>query len=326
MRGRGTNPAIFDLIFPGPTKKILLRGVAVVSLASITLINSRAWSLPAQIILDFLYLGPVTLAAMNSLMEGLVTAMAAGCLRLFVNPLIFSTSGTKDYVNFIVVTSFYLLDPVIVEFLRRLIWQRQQLQHHLYITTTALLEALQLRDRYTGQHSRQVAGYARRIAAGLGLSLNYQDSLYLAGLLHDVGKIGIDDGCLNKPGRLTAEEWQTIRRHPRLSYRIIKEVTSQEEIIARAVLYHHERFDGRGYPEGLRGKAIPLEARILSVADCFDAMTTDRVYRPALSVDEAIRELKRCAGSQFDPRVVEVFCRLLTEREGIPEANEATGE
>ncbi|MDN5327314.1 MAG: hypothetical protein PWP41_2010, partial [Moorella sp. (in: firmicutes)] len=107
---------------------------------------------------------------------------------------------------------------VIVEFLRRLAWQRQRLQYHLYITTTALLEALQLRDRYTGQHSRQVAEYARRIAAGLGLSRNYQDSLYLAGLLHNVEKIGIDDGCLNKPGRLTAEEWQTIRRHPRLSY------------------------------------------------------------------------------------------------------------
>ena len=99
-----------------------------------------------------------------------------------------------------VITSFYLLDPVIVEFLGRLVWQRQQLQHHLYITTTALLEALQLRDRYTGQHSRRVAEYARRIAAGLGLSLNYQDTLYLAGLPHDVGKVGIkvrrlEDGC-----------------------------------------------------------------------------------------------------------------------------------
>lgn len=98
--------------------------------------------LPAQIMLDFLYLVPVTVTAMNSLMEGLVTAWAAGCLRFLINPLIFSTPGAKDYVNLMVITSFFLLDPVIVEFLGRLVWQRQQLQHHLYITTTALLEAL----------------------------------------------------------------------------------------------------------------------------------------------------------------------------------------
>ncbi|MGI9861257.1 HD-GYP domain-containing protein [Moorella naiadis] len=299
------------LVLPNPTVRIFLRGTAFLLLMVVTMLNYHVRNLPAQIIIDFLYLIPITVAAMNSFIDGLVTALAAGYLRLFINPVTFSFLKATDYVDLIIVLGFYLLDPVLVELLRRLARQRRQLGQNLYITTAALLEALHLRDQYTGRHSRQVAGYARRLAAALDLPRDYQESLYLAGLLHDIGKIGINDACLNKPGRLTPEEWQAIRRHPQLSYNIVKKVDKIEEGIARAVLYHHERYDGRGYPQGLKGEAIPLEARILSVADCYDAMTTNRVYRPALTPVEAVRELKRCAGSQFDPQIVDVFCRIL---------------
>lgn len=200
---------------------------------------------------------------------------------------------------------------IIIELLRRRAKQEQRLKQSLYITATALLEALQLRDHYTGQHSRRVAEYARRIAAHLNLPTHFQESIYLAGLLHDIGKIGIDDVCLNKPGPLTPEEWQNIRRHPGLGYKIIKKVAGRNKTIARAVLYHHERYDGYGYPDGLKGKDIPLEARILCVADCFDAMTTERPYQPARATSDAVQELKRCAGSQFDPEIVDVFCQIL---------------
>ncbi|APC09386.1 HD-GYP domain-containing protein [Neomoorella thermoacetica] len=303
--------AINRLNLATPVVKTLFRWAAVLSLAIITILNHYARGLPFHFLLDFLYLVPVTVAALNSLLEGLAVALVAGSLRMLTNPLVFSTIKPSDYVDFLVVTGFYLVDPVTIELLRRLAWQRQQLQRNLQLTTAALLEALQMRDQYTGWHSRQVAIYARRIAASLGLSPYHQECLYLAGLLHDIGKIGVDDACLNKPGMLTPEEWQNIRRHPGLGYKIIRKVTSREEVIARAVLYHHERYDGRGYPRGLKGTSIPLEARILSVADCFDAMTTDRVYRPALSPAEAVKELMRCAGSQFDPGIVEVFYRIL---------------
>lgn len=304
--------AINRLNLATPAVKTRFRWAAVLSLAAITILHHYARDLPFHFLLDFLYLVPVTAAALNSLGEGLAVALVAGGLRMLTNfhSLVFSTIEASNYIDFVVVTGFYLLDPVTIELMKRLAWQRQQLQRNLQLTTAALLEALQMRDQYTGWHSRQVAIYARRIAAGLGLSPYHQECLYLAGLLHDIGKIGVDDACLNKPGRLTPEEWQTVRRHPGLGYKIIRKV-SREKVIARAVLYHHERYDGRGYPRGLKGASIPLEARILSVADCFDAMTTDRVYRPALLPAEAIKELMRCAGSQFDPGIVEVFCRIL---------------
>ncbi|PRR69665.1 HD-GYP domain-containing protein [Neomoorella humiferrea] len=305
--------AINNLIFTSPAAKMLLRSAAVLSLLAVTMLNNHARSLSYQIVLDFLYLGPVTVAAWNSLLEGLTFALIAVCLRMITNPLAFSAMRASDYIDFLVVMVFYLIVPVTIELLRRLARQRQQLRRNLQLTTEALLEALQLRDQYTGRHSRQVARYARWIAASLGLSPHFQEYLYLAGLLHDIGKIGVDDACLNKPGALTPEEWQAIRRHPVLGYRIIKKVTGNQQIIARAVLYHHERYDGRGYPRGLKGTAIPLEARILSVADCFDAMTTDRVYRQAMAPYEAVEELRRCAGSQFDPEIVDVFCRILAE-------------
>jgi len=141
-----------------------------------------------------------------------------------------------------------------------------------------------------------------------------QKIIYLAGLVHDIGKIGISSACLLKQGPLTADEWEEIKRHPRLSYEILSAIPGMKEI-ALIALCHHERYDGGGYPEGLSGEAIPLGARMIAVADSFDAMTSDRVYRPKMSCREAESELRRCAGTQFDPQVVKTFCSLMMNKE-----------
>jgi HD-GYP domain-containing protein (c-di-GMP phosphodiesterase class II) len=147
---------------------------------------------------------------------------------------------------------------------------------------------------------------------GFGLSAPDLSELELFAALHDIGKIGIVDQILNKPGKLTDEEWAQMKRHSEIGYHI---ALSSPELtpIAEYILSHHERFDGSGYPQGISGQEIPFAARILAVADAYDAMTQDRVYRKALGKEEAIRELSSNRGTQFDPDVVDVFLRLLTE-------------
>ncbi|MFA6692517.1 MAG: HD domain-containing phosphohydrolase, partial [Acholeplasmataceae bacterium] len=131
-------------------------------------------------------------------------------------------------------------------------------------------------------------------------------------VLHDIGKIAIDDQILNKPGKLNNEEWENIKRHPEIGYRILS--SSPEYIqIAEDILYHHERYDGKGYPRGLKGEEIPIRARIITIADSFDAMISDRPYRKALSKQEALNEIKKCAGTQFDPKIAELFIELFQE-------------
>lgn len=179
------------------------------------------------------------------------------------------------------------------------------------VATVGLAHALDLRDAYTADHSDTVAAYAAAMASELGLSRSHVERVRLAGLLHDVGKIGIPDAVLLKPGALTDDEWAQMRRHPELGAQMLDSTTLRD--VRRWVLAHHERPDGRGYPEGLRGSDIPLEARILSVADAFEAMTSDRVYRAAMPVEDAVAELHRCAGTQFDPDVVAALVRTLPD-------------
>ncbi|NPV52662.1 MAG: HD-GYP domain-containing protein [Firmicutes bacterium] len=171
------------------------------------------------------------------------------------------------------------------------------------------------RDTHTTRHSQNVARYSKAIAREMKLPLDDQKAVHLAGLLHDVGKIGISRSCLSKAGRLTSEELKEIRRHPILSFELIAEIPGFHDI-AMIVLYHHERIDGQGYPRGIKGEEIPLGSRILCVADSFDAMISERVYREAMPISQAMSELERCAGTQFDPEVVRAFCSYL-KREGI---------
>ena len=166
------------------------------------------------------------------------------------------------------------------------------------------------RDRYTGEHSEQVASYACALGAELGLSCDTLDTLRLAGLLHDVGKIGVPDRVLRKPSRLTDEEVEIVRRHVELSEALLT-VISQDRDLRDAVRHHHERWDGRGYPRSLAGVDVPLLGRIMIVADAVSAMGMDRPYRKGLPWEHIAQELTRGAGSQFDPALVPAALRAL---------------
>ena len=176
-------------------------------------------------------------------------------------------------------------------------------------TVIALAEALDIRDTGTGQHSHTVGRYAELMARELGFDEEHVERVHLAGVLHDIGKIGISDLVLSKPGPLDAEEWQQMYTHPEIGARLLSR--SEFDDLRAWILAHHERPDGIGYPYGLSGDDIPVEARILAVADAFEAMTADRVYRPALGDEGARAELRAGAGTQFDPEVVSVFLRAL---------------
>ena len=173
-----------------------------------------------------------------------------------------------------------------------------------------LAETLDLRDAGTAEHSRTVGRFARDTAAALGLAPARVDRLQAAGVLHDLGKLGIADAILHKPGALTDAEWEEMTRHPEIGARILEHAGLRD--IAAWVLSHHERLDGRGYPSGLAADAIPLESRILAVADAYEAMIADRPYRAGMAGEDARAELERCAGTQFDPTVVEAFLGTLS--------------
>jgi putative nucleotidyltransferase with HDIG domain len=169
----------------------------------------------------------------------------------------------------------------------------------------ALAAALDLRDPSTAAHSRTVAQYAALTGTALGLPPARLQRLRLAGLLHDLGKIAVPDAVLHKPGALTDEEWALMRSHPEVGAQLCASAGLPD--VAAWVRAHHERADGRGYPNGLRAEEIPLESAVLAVADAYEAMTADRPYRAAIPAEQAREKLRRCAGSQFDPRVVEAF-------------------
>jgi putative methionine-R-sulfoxide reductase with GAF domain len=182
----------------------------------------------------------------------------------------------------------------------------QGMQEAFVETVQALAQAVDAKDSYTAGHSGRVTVFGVAIGEEMGLDAETLRRLRLAGLLHDVGKIGIKDSVLGKPGRLTDEEFEVMKRHPEVGGAILKPVARLGEVIP-GVVSHHERVDGRGYPLGLKGEEIPLIARILGVADAFDAMTSDRVYRPRLSDETALAEIKKHSDTQFDGGVVRAF-------------------
>lgn len=188
-----------------------------------------------------------------------------------------------------------------------------------YVSTIRLIaDALEAKDPFLRKHSDEVSGYVAAVGDRLGMDRRRREELLFASLLHDVGKIGISERILLKPGKLTPEERSVIELHPRIGYRLVHQVPALREI-APAILHHHERFDGSGYPQGLRGEQIPLEARIIAVADSFSAMTSDRPYQKGMSIPEACAELKRCAGDQFDPKVVRIFVEEVDKRPPVEE-------
>ena len=177
-------------------------------------------------------------------------------------------------------------------------------------TIFAIANAVEARDKNTGKHSYRVSEYAVQIAQELGFSAEAQEQLRKMGLLHDIGKIGVPDSILNKPARLTDDEYATMKTHTTIGGEILKDFTLILGVDEGAK-FHHERYDGKGYPNGLKGEEIPLNARIIGIADAFDAMTANRVYRKALDIDFVKNEIARCAGTQFDPKIAKIMLRLI---------------
>jgi len=173
----------------------------------------------------------------------------------------------------------------------------------------SLTSAVDAKDAYTCGHSERVALLAQYMAAKASLVDAQVERIYMAGLLHDVGKIGIPESVLQKTGRLTAEEFELMKRHCQIGARILADVKQMEDIVP-GVLHHHERYDGRGYPMGLSGRDIPVMGRIICLADCFDAMTSNRTYRKALPLEVALTEIRRCSGTQFDPALAEMLLQI----------------
>jgi putative nucleotidyltransferase with HDIG domain len=174
----------------------------------------------------------------------------------------------------------------------------------------ALAATIDAKDHYTYGHSRKVSDYSVVIAEALGLPQDRIDTIRAAGLLHDIGKVGTPDSILSKKGPLANEEWESVKAHPKLGVEILKHVIDLVNCLP-AILHHHEHYDGKGYPSGLKGDSIPIEARILAIADAYDAMTSLRPYREQISSQQALNELKRCTGTQFDSELVESFCKII---------------
>ncbi|HDH01020.1 MAG TPA: HD-GYP domain-containing protein, partial [Nitrospirae bacterium] len=176
----------------------------------------------------------------------------------------------------------------------------------------AMVNALDAKSPWIKGHSENVAMYAEKIAREMGFDEEEIKDLRLAGILHDVGKIGTYDYLLDKPSKLTNEEFEIVKKHPAQGAKILEGIKQLKDIVP-VIRHHHERIDGRGYPEGLKGEDIPIGARILHVADSYDSMTSDRPYRPAPSREYAVSEFKKYSGIQFDRKVVEAFLKVLKD-------------
>ena len=183
-------------------------------------------------------------------------------------------------------------------------------QKNMFIgSLEAVSTALDAKDRYTHGHSERVAWLGTQLAEAIGLDADEVERIRISGLVHDVGKIGVPEAVLCKAGRLTDEEFEQIKKHPRIGYNILKGIPKMEDVLD-GVLYHHERWDGRGYPTRLAGEAIPLYGRILAVADTFDAMSSTRSYRKAMPREKVLEEIAKCSGTQFDPALTAPFIAM----------------
>jgi putative two-component system response regulator len=190
--------------------------------------------------------------------------------------------------------------------LKRLTDQLEHTENVIFM----LAQAVEAKDAYTEGHLRRLRAYGEQLALGCGLSPSEVAAVRYGGILHDIGKIGVDEAIIRKPGPLTAEEVAQMRRHPEIGAQIISQMLFAREV-APIISAHHEYWDGSGYPHGLRGEEIPIGARIITIVDAFDAMTTDRPYRAALSEAETMRRLREARGTQFDPEMLDIFLKLV---------------
>jgi len=195
---------------------------------------------------------------------------------------------------------------------RRFLEKQREYRTIISQALTAITNAIDAKDSYTSGHSARVAAYSVKIAQQMGMGKDFIENLYYIGLLHDVGKIGIPNEIINKPERLTEEEYETMKLHTNIGYEILKEITAIHNLTAGAA-EHHERWDGNGYRHGIAGKEISLEARIIAAADTYDAMSSDRSYRKMLPKDVIIEEFKLCAGKQLDQEITGVVIEMIEQ-------------
>ena len=192
--------------------------------------------------------------------------------------------------------------------------RKKQKQYHDIVNQSleTFAHAIDAKDQNTNGHSQRVAIYSAEIAKRMGMSDEEQEQIYYMGMLHDIGKIGIPDAILKKPGKLTEEEMQIIRNHPTIGGEILKDFTAIQGI-SDGARYHHERYDGKGYNEGLKGEEIPLAARIICVADSYDTMSSKRVYKELHEENYILSELDQCSGKQFDPEIVPFMIEMIKD-------------
>jgi HD-GYP domain-containing protein (c-di-GMP phosphodiesterase class II) len=209
-------------------------------------------------------------------------------------------------VTFCLITFFYYIG-----YKNEQIYGRKVEEMNIQVVS-ALAAAIDAKDNYTNGHSSRVAEYARMIAARSGYTGEEQDEIYMMGLLHDVGKIGVPDEVINKPSKLTDAEFDLIKKHPVIGGSILESIKERPKL-ATGARWHHERYSGGGYPDGIAGEEIPEEARIIAVADAYDAMTSRRSYRGVMSQEEVREEIEKGSGTQFDPRYAKVMIKMIEE-------------
>ncbi len=304
----------FALILPetGPTEAVeLAERIRAAVEAQLFRVESAAGGANRQInVRTTISIGAAQFASDTAYPEGLIMAADVAMMR-------------AKHMSRNVVCAYYSMnrpgeldDPYLLH---------RSLEEGTFEAVAALISALETRDPYTRGHSARVARYAIEVAQRLSLTEDETEALRLGGLLHDVGKIGIPDTVLGKPGALTAEERQLIETHPGVGGSIVQMVGRLASLVP-IILHHHERYDGHGYPEGLGGEQIPLSSRILSAVDAYDAMRSDRPYRPAYSKEHALAELQRGAGSQFDPQVIKALISCLEAKRAEKAASSVPGE
>ena len=229
--------------------------------------------------------------------------------------------GKRDYPDLNIHTGdeierlYHSLEKMVHDmdtYVDHIIEQEQKTAHLTKDFMMALAKAVDAKDHYTSGHSIRVAKYSREIARRMGMSPEEQEDIYTLGLLHDIGKIGVPESIINKNGKLTDEEFETIKEHPVMGYDILKNVKELPSLAVGA-RWHHERYNGRGYPDGLSGESIPLEARIIGVADAYDAMTSNRAYSSVRPQEQVRAEIERCKGSQFDPVIADVMISIMDD-------------
>ncbi|MCX6357843.1 MAG: response regulator [Candidatus Aureabacteria bacterium] len=326
-------PSIRDIVCRGLRMHGFPCTAAANSREALTLIKTR---LPAVIISDINMPGQGGLWLLQQVKvqypdTAVIMLTAIGETQSAVNCL---TQGADDYIVKPIHLKELALSVGRVLEKRRLVIQNKEYQHKLEIlveertndlmkalqqlknsydmTLQALVASLDAREHETGNHSQRVSMYALRLSKEMGIRSKDLHHISKGALLHDIGKIGIPDKILLKPGSLNEEEWKLMRRHPEIGYNILKNIDFLIPALG-IVLNHHEHYDGKGYPKGLKGEGVPLWSRIFLVIDAFDTMTTDRPYRKAISFEKAFNEIKRCSGTQFDPNVVKCFLGILPE-------------